>query len=368
MAKFISLSKNMKLTKKISKNSCIGIISTMFFFGLVDCNSIRDFKEIRMIMGTYVEIQIWSSQIEKAREIINEAFSAVEQVDRNMSHYRPDSIISELNRQSGSSYKIHDRDTFQVIKTATEISKLSNGAFDITIGPLMKLWFSNRNQNMLPDQEAILNTIQSIGYKHYRLDNQSQTIFLDLQGLQFDLSAIAKGFAVDRAIEVLKKNQITRALVNAGGDLYALDPPPGKSAWNVGLRDPFDQNNIILEIPLVNSALATSGNYENFFEVDNKRYCHIIDPRTGYPVPEIASVTVKSDSAVMTDALATTFFVMGYPEGLKMAESMTNTEIVMIACENHKITAFVTDGFKTLKKLMKPLTISKEMKIAVCHD
>lgn len=357
----------MILLKKFPEKHMFFSICTLLLFTW-GCSSYEKFQEIRMIMGTYVEVQVWCKDEKKANTGIQDAFKAMENVDETMSDYRDDSIISQLNRGGKGVFHVKDRDTFHVIQEATRISRLSHGAFDITIGPLMYLWFKNKQNNSIPGRETIEKVLGSIGYFHYQLNENTQEISFDQEGIQLDLGAIAKGFAVDKAISMLKKHGLTKIMVNAGGDLYVFDPPPGKSDWNIGLLDPFNKKKSLLTIPVTRSAIATSGNYEKFFTVGNKKFCHIIDPRTGYPVDGIVSVTVIAKNAMLSDALATTFFIMGYPEGLNKAESMENVESIMVACNGNNINVYFTSGVEVLKRKLKSFTISVEDINSVCHD
>jgi len=231
------------------------------------CSPYHKVQDVKSVMGTYVEIQVWSKKPAFARRAVDDAYEAIEAVNRSMSHYRGDSLISAFNERNSNLFNVSDEDTFDVLMKATEISKLSHGAFDITIGPLMDLWFEKRKEGTLPQPSAITERLHAVGYEQYGLNPETRTIQCRNLHIKLDLSAIAKGFAVDQAVKALRNAGMNRALVNAGGDLFALDPPPGKDAWNIGLRDPFNEKEIMLQIPLTNRAVATSGNYEKFFDV-----------------------------------------------------------------------------------------------------
>ena len=191
-------------------------------------------------------------------------------------------------------------------------SEASGGDFDITVGPLMKLWGFFRGQGRLPSQTEIGQVEKRIGYQHVHLDAARRTIRFDVSGMELDLGGIAKGYAVDRAADILRADGITAALISSGSSsIYALGSPPGERGWKITVRDPFHEDKPADVFHLQNFALSTSGNYEKFFKINGKIYCHIMDPHTGWPVQNMLSTVAAVPTGVETEALTKTFFVGG---------------------------------------------------------
>jgi thiamine biosynthesis lipoprotein len=284
-------------------------------------------RKMRLIMGTVIEI------VAQDEQAIDKAFSEIERIDNLMSTYNPDSEISRLNRKK--KLKVSD-EVLELIKKAKYFYEISDGAFDITVGPLVKLW--NIKENMqreqgdirIPKEQEIKKALSYVGSKFIEIDEQNKIIKLKKKKVVLDLGAIAKGYAVDKAVEVLKKEGVKSALINAGGDIYCLGKK-GRNYWVIGLKNPREMNSISEAFKLKDRAVATSGDYEQFFIYKNKRFSHIIDPRTGYPVDNsISSVTVFANDCLTADALATAIFVLGEEEGRKMAKNFKDIEIKII--------------------------------------
>jgi thiamine biosynthesis lipoprotein len=291
-------------------------------------------ERARPLMGTLVEIKVFReasslAQI-RAGEVIERAFEEISRIDRLMSIYKNDSQISLINQQAGKGYVGVSPEVLQVIKKAREMADLSQGAFDITIAPLVQLWgFTQKNGHRPPEIE-IRKILPLVNYKNIMVDEENRSIKLKLSGMSLDLGGIAKGYAVDRAVAVLRDCSIYRALVNAGGDLFALGHPPNKDYWHIGIRNPFVPGRIVGRLKIRDQAVATSGNYENFFLLEGKRYSHILDPRTGYPIQGIASVTILAKTTMEADALATIVAVLGPEKGIALLNSLPDTEGIII--------------------------------------
>jgi len=292
---------------------------------------IRPLKETEMIMGTLVEITVIPAN-EKA---IKEAFEAIKKVDALMSTYKEDSEISILNKKGQAQVS---GETLEVIKDALKFSELTGGAFDITCRPLINLWKKAKKKKKIPTEEEIKEAISLVDYKKIILEGSQ--IRLEKKGMQIDLGGIAKGYAVDKAIEALKKNGIKQALVNAGGDLYALGNNPQGRKWQIGIQNPREKDKILDIVKVKNKAVATSGDYRRYFTLEGKRFSHIVNPRTGLTVQDVPmSVTIIGPDATTTDALATGVFVLGPEEGMKLIESLPGVEGMIISEGMKKITS-----------------------------
>jgi len=300
---------------------CVIIILGLYFG--ISLKKPEFLTSTQIIMGTTVEISIYPSD-EKALE---EAFNEIKKVDNLMSIYKEDSEVSSLNRQGEMEVS---SETLKVIKKALEFSQISGGAFDITCKPLINLWKKAKKEMKVPGEEEINKALSSVGYEKIIL--KGNLVSFKEKGMQIDLGGIAKGYAVDKAIEVLKKKGIKRALVDAGGDLYVLGESPEGEKWQIGIQDPRHQDKIFSVIKLKDKGVATSGDYRRYFTIEGKRYSHIVDPKTGQTVEDVPmSVTIVAPEATTADALATGIFVLGPEKGMELLNSLPEAEGMIIS-------------------------------------
>ena len=263
-------------------------------------------------MGSAYAIVAYGADAHALPGIVERAFDEVDRIDRLMSHYKPDSPLSRLNREADKGPVAVDAELFAFIAESLRYSRESDGAFDITVGPLMKTWGFFRGEGRLPSDAELGDVQQRIGYRHVVLDPAAKTIRFDRPGMELDLGGIAKGYAVDRVVALLRAHGVPAALVSAGGStVYGLGAPPGQRAWDVGVQDPVDSRKTALTVPLKNRALSVSGGYEKSFEVDGVVYSHIMDPRTARPVQGVLSVAVVTRTGTEGDALDNVLFVQG---------------------------------------------------------
>jgi len=306
--------------------SFIASLSVIILIGLyfgITLKKPKFLKSTQIIMGTTVEISIYPPD-EKALE---EAFNEIKKVDTLMSIYKEDSEISSLNRQGEMEVSL---ETLEVIKKALEVSGITRGAFDITCKPLINLWKKAKKEMKVPGEEEINKALSLVGYEKIIL--KGNLVSFKEKGMQIDLGGIAKGYAVDKAIEVLKKKGIKRALVNAGGDLYALGESPERGKWQIGIQDPRDQDKIFSVIKLKDKGVATSGDYRRYFTIEGKRYSHIVNPKTGQTVKDVPmSVTIIAPEATTADALATGVFVLGPEKGIELINTLPEIEGMIIS-------------------------------------
>jgi len=315
---------------KVVVVTCV-VIAVLLSVIIIQKYRLKPLKQTEMIMGTLVEITVIPGN-EKA---IREAFEALKKVDLLMSTYKEDSEISILNREGKAQVS---EETLEVIEDAIKFSNLTDGAFDITCRPLINLWKKAKKEEKLPAEMEIEEAISLVGYQRIILEGNQ--IRLEKKGMQIDLGGIAKGYAVDKAIEALKKNGIKRALVNAGGDLYALGIDPQGEKWQIGVQDPREEDKIIDIIKVKDKAVATSGDYRRYFTLEGKRFSHIVNPKTGLTVQDVPmSVTIIGPDATTTDALSTGVFVLGPEEGMKLIESLPEVEGMIISEGMKKLTS-----------------------------
>ncbi len=303
-------------------------------------------KESRFLLGTTVQITIKGKEEAKAREAIGLAFKEIERIENLMSKYREGSEISILNREGAKRPVKVSEDTLRVIRESIRIGELTDGAFDITISPLMELWGFSEKEGHLPEEEALREALTLVNYGSISLNEEEGTIRFEKEGMEIDLGGAAKGYGVDRAVEVLRENGISQAIVNAGGDLYLLGKPSG-DFWKVGLKHPRKQGEMLGIVKVQDEAVATSGDYENYFILQGKRVCHIIDPASGRPAQGTLSVTVIARESMRADALATALFVLGSEKGLKLASRLEGIEAIIVRDdERGEMAISMTEGLK----------------------
>jgi thiamine biosynthesis lipoprotein len=276
-------------------------------------------------MGTVFTVAAYGHDQAFLSEVVNEVFEEVDQLDEQMSNYRPESELSAINREAAQREVIVEPRLFGLIQYALRVSQESGGAFDITVGPLMEQWGFFRGQGRVPGPAEISQALEAVGYQHVRLAPERRGIRFDVSGVELDLGGIAKGYAVDQAAQILRSNGITAALVSSGtSSIYALGSPPGERGWKVTVRDPFEAGKAADVFRLRNVALSTSGNYEKFFKVDGKTYCHIMDPHTGWPVQNMLSTVAVARTGTESEVLTKVFFVGGVEKSRSYLASHAN--------------------------------------------
>ncbi|MBI2560552.1 MAG: FAD:protein FMN transferase [Planctomycetes bacterium] len=313
--------------------------------------SLQQFKETRMLMGTLVSVTVFERSGDTSKEVIDLAFNRIAEIENLMSNYKEDSELSMVNQKASAEFVPLTQDTFTVIKKAIEFSRLSRGAFDITCGPLCNLWRDAGKSGRLPANEELEKILSTVGYKKINLDTEKQALSFQSAsggGVELDVGGIAKGYAVDEAIKVLKGHGIESALVDAGGDLYALGTKPGGEPWHIGIQDPYhpdDTETFLGKLKINDCAVATSGDYQRFMVINGKKYSHIVNPLTGLPVENVPSVTVIANDATTADALATALSVMGAKEGIELAKSIPGVEALIVSLSNNQLQYTRTPNF-----------------------
>jgi thiamine biosynthesis lipoprotein len=269
-------------------------------------------EAVRVSMGCTYSIVAYGTDMGTLRASAEAALDEVDRIDRLMSHYKSESPLSRLNREGARGPVSVDGELFDFIAESLRYSRDSNGAFDITVGPLMRAWGFFRGEGRVPSNAELAAARERVGFRHVILDPNRRTISFDTPGVELDLGGIAKGYAVDRAGSVLKARGVPAALVSAGGStILAIGAEPGRDGWSVDLQDPLDARKVALTLELKDRALSISGSYGKSFEVRGTTYSHIMDPRTGRPVQGMLSVAVLTETGTAGDALDDVFFVEG---------------------------------------------------------
>lgn len=280
------------------------------------------------IMGTRCAVELWSDDPVAGDAAITSVFDDMKRIDHLMSTWKEDTEISLVNREGGKHPVKISQELFGLLQVSVNYSELTHGAFDITYASVGYLY--DFKKGVHPTQAAISKALPGINWRHMVLNPKKTTVFFTRPGMRIDLGGIAKGYSVDRGIEILQKQGIARAMVNAGGDTRIIGDRFGKP-WVVGIRDPDHENKMFLRMPLSNTAFSTSGDYERYFDEDGKRFHHIIDPKTGDSARKCRSVTIISGTATRTDALTKSVFIMGPEEGIKFIDTLPDVDAVAVA-------------------------------------
>ena len=315
---------------------CLSLIAVSFFScsgrGRADADS-----GYQMIMGTFVHVVAVAEDTGTAKKCVRAALEEIRRVDELMSDYKSDSEISRVNRDGAKMAVRVSESTHKVLQRSVEFSEMTGGAFDITIGPLVALFRKAKESKIAPSEQQIALARSKVGFEKLKLDSENKTVQFSENGMLLDLGGIAKGYAIDKAIEAAQSCGAIGAMVDIGGDVRCFGlPPEGKDNWLIGLQDPnsaiegTEGGGLLLVLKITNTAVATSGDYQQFVLIEGKRYSHIMDRRTGTSTEGLSSVTIIADNATNSDALATALSVMGVQKGLALIEKLPDTEAILI--------------------------------------
>jgi thiamine biosynthesis lipoprotein len=282
------------------------------------------------IMGTRIVVELWADDAATANTAIDAVMAEMVNIDRTMSTYKPDSEVSIVNRDAAKGPVVITPELFGLLTTALEFSRITQGAFDITYASVGFMYDFHAHKK--PTDAQIASALPAVNYHHVVLDPKARTVFFTQSGVRIDLGGIGKGYAVDRGIAILQSLGITHALVTAGGDSRIIGDRFGKP-WIVGIRHPDDKNRVIAKIPLIDTAMSTSGDYERYFDEDGVRYHHIIDPRTGKSASKVRSATILASTATRTDGLSKTAFVLGADEAMKIYNTLDDVDAILVTPE-----------------------------------
>ena len=296
--------------------------SLLLFFLFIQTGYSELKSETRIALGTFFQITIEETKDNK--EILNQAFKKVDELEKKLSIFEKESEVSKLNKNKSASIS---NETIEVIKKAIEISKITDGAFDISCKPLVDLYKKCEKSGKPPGEEEIKNTLTKVNWKNIEIKGNNISL---KDGMEIDLGGIAKGYIVDKAVEFLKSKGIKNGLVNAGGDLYCWGNNPSGKKWKIAIRDPFEKEKTIGKIEITEKGVATSGDYEQYVKIKGQKFSHIVDPRNGKTVQDFpVSITIIADDCITADALATGFFVIG-TKSIEIANKLKDVEILII--------------------------------------
>ena len=319
----------------------------IFITTLIGCNKNQAstselLSRTELFMGTVIKIILYDSN---DSTILDKAFDRISEIESLVSINESGTELDKVNDLAGISPVEVTSTTYEIVEKGLEYSKLSNGGFDITVGPLVKLWNIGLDDAKVPTQEEIDSVLPLIDYNLLELNEKDHTIFLKNKGMMIDLGSIAKGYAADEISRILTENNVNSAIIDLGGNIYAHGIKPSGQDWNIGIQNPFStRGDIIGVLKVKNKTVVTSGIYERYIEKDGVKYHHLLNPDTGYPFENnIAGVSIITDKSIDADALSTTVFAKGLEEGLKFVETLPSVDAIFITKDNK---VYITNGIR----------------------
>jgi thiamine biosynthesis lipoprotein len=287
-------------------------------------------KRTLKLMGCRFDITLVAKDKTEADLYIDMAVAEISRIEKLISSWDANSETSRINKSAGKQAEKVSPELFMLIDRAIRISKLTDGAFDISYASMDRIWKFDGSMTEMPSEEEIKASVAKVGYKNIELDKNASSVFLKLPGMKIAFGAIGKGYAADKAKQLLLKNGVSAGIINASGDMNTWGKQPDGTAWKVAITNPMNKDKAFALLPITEGAVVTSGDYEKFVNFNGKRYAHIIDPRSGYPASGIISATVFAPKAELADALATSIFVMGIDAGIDRINQLPKIECIII--------------------------------------
>nr|WP_299070040.1 FAD:protein FMN transferase [uncultured Allomuricauda sp.] len=302
-------------------------------------------KRIMKLMGTRFEITVIAPNEDIGYINIDEAVSEIERIEKIISSWDTSSETALVNKNAGIKPVRVSQELFGLIERSKRISEITSGAFDISYASMDNIWKFDGTMKGKPSKAEIERSVAKIGYKKIVLNSEEQTVYLSQPGMRIGFGAIGKGYAADKAKELLISKQVKGGIINASGDLTTWGTKVTGESWLIGIANPLSKDKVFSWLPVVESSVATSGNYEKYIILNDEKYSHIIDPRTGYPTTGVNSVSVFAKNAELCDALATAVFIMGKDSGIHMVNQIDGVEVVVVDSDNkiHKSTGIQFD-------------------------
>ena len=306
------------------------LVLMSLFLSIFILSAQKSYSESSILMGSSFEITVVAEDEDFAKESLAIAKKEIIRIEDLISSWDQKSETSRINRNAGIAAVEVSKELFYLIFRAQQISKLSSGAFDLTFAAIDKLWNFDGRESEMPNPDALNASVFNIGYQLIELDEESLTVFLPKKGMKIGFGAIGKGYAADRAKQLLVERGVLGGIINASGDMNTWGTKPNGSSWTIGIVNPMNNKKVFSWFSLEHNAVVTSGDYEKFTQINGRRYSHIIDPRTGIPSQGIVSCTVFAGKAELADAIATAIFVMGVESGLFLIDQLPNIEAILI--------------------------------------
>lgn len=305
-------------------------------------------KRTVKLMGSRFDISIVASDSLSAERYIDTVISEVTRIEYLISDWKPETQISQVNSNAGVRPVRVDKEVFELTKRAVHFSEITNGAFDISFAAMDRIWKFDGSMTEMPTPEAVKKSVEKVGYKNIVLDNINSTIFLKLPGMKIGFGALGEGYAADKCREMMIARGITAGIVNGSGDMSTWGKQPNGKDWNIGITNPFHNDQLLAVVPLHEGSVTTSGSYEKFVVFNGKRYSHIINPSTGYPATGLSSVTVFGPSTETANGFSTSLMVLGKDKGLALLQKYPDYSCIMITDDGKVITS---KNLKIRKKL-----------------
>jgi len=293
-------------------------------------NAQEKYTRTLKLMGCRFDITVIASNEAEGNTYIDIAAKEISRIENLISEWDSTTQISEVNRYAGVKPVKVDKEVFDLIVRSIKISELTDGAFDVTWAAMNHIWKFDGSMKRLPTQDEIATAIAKIGYKNILLNEKDLTVYLKLKGMRLGFGGIGKGYSADKSAALLKSMGVAGGLISASGDITAWGKQPDGRPWMIGITNPFNKDKIFAWFPFEGNSIGTSGDYENFVEFNGVRYTHIIDPRTGWPVHGIASVTIFGPNAELSTALTKAIFVMGKDIGINVIKQLKGIEYVVV--------------------------------------
>ncbi len=284
----------------------------------------------RLVMDTKVDVTLFGVSSREATTVANEMFSEMERLESILSRHIPGSDISRINDAAGKSWVSVEPETIAVLKESMTAAQLTEGVFDPTVGVLLRLWGFGTDDPRVPSPNELEQALERVGYEYIEIDEENNKVFLSQTGMNIDVGGIAKGYIVDRGQEITAKAGVKATFINAGGDISIRGSRPQGGKWRVAVQDPNNPQEWVAIIEMEEGSIATSGDYQRFFEEDGVIYHHILDPFSGFPARHVSSVTITGPSTSMVDALTTGIFVLGVDRGLELLEALPGYEGMIV--------------------------------------
>ncbi|MBU5307344.1 FAD:protein FMN transferase [Clostridioides mangenotii] len=306
-------------------------------------------SKTEMFMGTVIKVTLYDHQSD---EVMDKVFDKLKEIDDIVSVNKEGTEIDKVNKNAGVKPVKMSETSFDIISSGLKYSKFSNGGYDITVGPLVKLWSIGLPEAKVPTKDEIEKSLELIDYNKVQLNKNTKEVYLQEKGMMLDLGSIAKGYAADEAVKVLKEAGVERAIVDLGGNIFAMGSKSKDKGWTIGIQDPVElRGNALGSLEVKNKTVVTTGIYERYIEKDGIKYHHILNPETGYPYDtSISGVSIIADKSMDADALSTLIFTKGLEDGLKMVEEMENVDAVFVTNDKQ---VYTTSGIKGNFKLLK---------------
>ncbi len=319
----------------------LAVLATVFIFYLL-IHRLQNQRLVcvespnRIVMNTIAKITAIAADKKTAQSSIDAAFKEIYRLEKLMNRYDPNSQLSRVNQLAAKEPVKIDKDLFNIIKQSICYNKITDGAFDITVGPLVDMWKRCAEANSMPTEKQLAEVKKRIGCDKLILDANDFSVQFTVPGVSLDLGAIAKGFAADKAVKEMKKGGVVGGLVDIGGQIGCFGTTEKNGKWIVGIRNPAksENNQIAAKLALSDMAVSTSGNYERFYKIGGRRFSHIFNPATEKSVEQLVSVTIITVNGTQADALSTAVTVLGAQKGLELIEKIDNAEAILIGADN----------------------------------